>query len=173
MLQSVHALTNARLLEGASMDLHSAGVLLYRFNRQRLEVLLAHPGGPYFENRDDGVWSIPKGLRENNEELLDTARREFEEETGTAVDGHFIALGTVRLRSGKTVYAWALEKDVDASTMVSNTFQMEWPRHSGQIREYPEMDMSAWFSLQEARVKITAGQLPFIDRLVEVIKFRA
>lgn len=152
------------------MGLHSAGILLYRFNRRHLEVLLAHPGGPYFANRDDGAWSIPKGLREDNEDLLETARREFEEETGSAVDGDFIELGTVLLRSGKTVYAWALEKDIDASTMVSNTFRMEWPKHSGQIREYPEMDMSAWFGLQEARVKITEGQRPFIARLIDILK---
>jgi predicted NUDIX family NTP pyrophosphohydrolase len=159
------------------MGLHSAGILLFRFAQhdpeQRFpEVLLAHPGGPYFTGRDDGVWSIPKGLREKHENLLDTARREFEEETGFSVDGNFIELGTVRLRSGKTVHAWALEKDLNADAMVSNTFEMEWPRRSGKIRQYPEMDKAAWFDLAQARVKINGGQLPFIDRLMAIVAAR-
>jgi predicted NUDIX family NTP pyrophosphohydrolase len=148
------------------MSLHSAGILLYRFNQQQLEILLAHPGGPYFANKDEGVWSIPKGLREGDESLLETARREFAEETGVAVDGDFIELGTTRLRSGKVVHVWALEKDADASRMVSNSFEMEWPRHSGQMREYPEMDGFAWYGLEQARIKIAQGQAVFIERLL-------
>ena len=151
------------------MSVHSAGILLFRFNQDEVELLLAHPGGPFFEHKDDGVWSLPKGLSEGDESLLETAKREFEEETGFAVDGEFIELGSQKLRSGKIVHAWALEKDIDATRMVSNTFQMEWPRHSGQIREFPEMDKAAWFNLEEARVKIAQGQAGFIDRLVAAI----
>ncbi len=151
------------------MSVKSAGILLFRFRRQTLQVLLAHPGGPYFEKRDEGVWSIPKGLCEGSESLLQTARREFQEETGFAVSGNFIELGKSRMKSGKIVHAWALEYDVDATKMISNTFQMEWPRHSGQIREYPEMDRAAWFDLAQARCKIVDGQLAFIDRLVRQI----
>ncbi len=151
------------------MSKTSAGILLFRFNAQALEIFLAHPGGPFFEHKDDGVWSIPKGLCEDNEDLLETAKREFQEETGFAVDGAFIELGSLRLPSGKLVHAWALEKDVDAGRMVSNSFEMEWPRHSGQIREYPEMDRAAWFSLAGARIKIARGQAEFIDRLVSRI----
>ncbi len=151
---------------GEKFGLESAGILLFRFKERALQIFLAHPGGPFFEHKDDGVWSIPKGLREGDEDPLATARREFQEETGFAVDGAFIELGALRLPSGKLVHAWALEQDIDAGRMVSNSFEMEWPRHSGQIRAYPEMDRGAWFSLAEARVKIARGQRGFIDRLV-------
>ncbi len=144
----------------------SAGILLFRFREQALQVFLAHPGGPFFAHKDNRVWSIPKGLCEDGEDLLETAKREFREETGFAVDGAFIPLGSLRLPSRKLVHAWALEKDVDAAGMVSNTFEMEWPRHSGRIREYPEMDRAAWFPVAEARIKIAPGQVGFIDRLV-------
>ncbi len=144
----------------------SAGILLFRLPQKALEVFLAHPGGPFFAHKDDGVWSIPKGLCEDDEDLLETAKREFQEETGFAVDGAFIALGSLRLPSRKLVHAWALEKDVDAAGMISNTFAMEWPRHSGQVREYPEMDRAAWFPVAQARIKIAPGQAEFLDRLV-------
>ena len=153
------------------MNLQSSGILLFRFNQNRLEVLLAHPGGPFFEHKEEGVWSIPKGLCEGDEGLLETARREFEEETGFAVAGDFIELGKIRMKSGKIVHAWALEYDIDASRMVSNTFKMEWPTHSGQIMEFPEMDKAAWFDLTEAKLKMTKGQLGFIDRLVARIHY--
>ena len=149
------------------MVVHSAGILLFRFNGEQLEIFLAHPGGPYFANKDKGVWSIPKGLREGGEDMLATAKREFHEETGFVVDGAFIELGMVKLHSGKRVHAWALEGDVDASKLVSNTFTMEWPKHTGQIREFPEMDTGVWFSEDEARVRITLGQLDLIDRLID------
>jgi predicted NUDIX family NTP pyrophosphohydrolase len=153
------------------MSLQSAGILLFRFKQENLEVLLAHPGGPFFEHKDDGVWSIPKGLCEGDESLLETARREFEEETGFAVDGNFIQLGELRLRSGKIVHAWALEYDIDATRIASNSFELEWPRHSGQMMKFPEMDKAAWFGLVEARVKIAKGQAGFIDRLVANIHY--
>ena len=153
------------------MSLQSAGILLFRFKQKELEVLLAHPGGPFFEHREDGVWSIPKGLCEDNESPLETARREFEEETGFAVDGSFIELGRLRLSSGKIVHAWALEYDIDATNIVSNCFEMEWPRHSGQIMEFPEVDKAAWFDLAEAKRKISKGQAGFIDRLAARIDY--
>lgn len=147
------------------MGVHSAGILLYRFKRQHLEVLLAHPGGPYWSGKDEGAWSIPKGLIEGRESLLEAAKREFREETGFAVDGDFIALGKLRMPSGKIVHAWALEQDIDADKIVSNTFTLEWPQHSGVIREYPEMDRAEWFDLETARAKIAKGQSAFLDRL--------
>ena len=153
------------------MSVQSAGILLFRFKQKKLELLLAHPGGPFFEHEDEGAWSIPKGLCEGNESLLETARREFQEETGFAVDGSFIELGELRLSSGKIVHAWALEYDIDATKMVSNSFEMEWPRHSGQIMEFPEMDKAAWFDLVEARLKIAKGQAGFIDRLIARIDY--
>jgi len=153
------------------MSEQSAGILLFRFKRKKLEILLAHPGGPFFENKDEGVWSIAKGLCEGNESLLETARREFEEETGFTVDGNFIGLGQLRMKSGKIVHVWALEHDIDATKMVSNSFAMEWPRNSGQIKEFPEMDTAAWFSLVEVRSKIAKGQAAFIDRLVSSIDY--
>lgn len=151
------------------MILHSAGILLYRIYQLKPEVFLAHPGGPYFAGKDDGVWSIPKGLRESGEDLLFTAQREFFEETGFRVDGHFVELGTVRLRSGKIVHAWALEGNVDAQKSVSNTFRMEWPKHSGRFQEFPEMDRAGWFTVEAARIKISSGQRAFLDRLVEYL----
>ncbi|HFD79768.1 MAG TPA: NUDIX domain-containing protein [Gammaproteobacteria bacterium] len=153
------------------MSQHSAGILLYRFRDGRLELLLGHPGGPFFARKDEGVWSIPKGLREDGEDLLQTARREFGEETGFAVDGQFLELGSARMRSGKTVHVWALEKDVDADRAVSNHFEMEWPRGSGRVRSYPEMDRAAWFPLTEARTRIFPGQRVFLDRLLAQIGY--
>ena len=154
------------------MSMTSAGILLFRCKDRTLEVFLAHPGGPFFAHRDDGVWSIPKGLCEGDEDLLETAKREFQEETGFAVDGAFIELGSLRLPSRKLVHAWALAKDVDADATVSNTFEMEWPPHSGRIREYPEVDRAAWFPLTEAIIKIAPGQAEFLDRLVNRIAKR-
>jgi predicted NUDIX family NTP pyrophosphohydrolase len=152
------------------MKAYSAGILLFRFARGRLEVLLVHPGGPYWANKDDGVWSIPKGLCEEDESPLDAAKREFSEETGFEVCGEFLDLGELRQASGKIIHAWAVEQDIDAARIVSNTFSLELPRKSGVKREYPEVDRGQWFGIDEAGRKILGGQAVFIDRLVERVK---
>jgi predicted NUDIX family NTP pyrophosphohydrolase len=143
----------------------SAGILLYRHRAGGLEVLLVHPGGPFWRNRDEGAWSIPKGEFDDHEDALAAARREFAEETGTAIDGEFVALAPHRQRSGKTVHAWAVEGDLDAAAVRSNSFSMEWPPKSGRTAEFPEVDRAAWFPIAEARKKLLPGQLPFLDQL--------
>lgn len=149
------------------MSVCSYGILLFQRTEDGLRILLAHPGGPFWAGRDDGAWSIPKGLPEQGEIGLETARREFWEETGFAVEGRFIPLGELKQPSGKIIHAWALEHGLDVTRIRSNTFSLEWPRRSGNIREYPEIDEGRWFSLEEARQKITAGQSRFLDRLLE------
>lgn len=144
----------------------SAGILAFRRKARRLEVLLAHPGGPYWRKRDDGAWSIPKGVVVSGN-LLACARREFNEETGLTAEGDFVALAPVRQKSGKTVHAFALEADFDLARVSSNSFEMEWPPHSGRMQSFPEIDRVAWFDLATARKKILPGQLPFIEELVE------
>jgi len=148
------------------MVVKSSGILLFRFRDEELEVLLVHPGGPLWAKKDDGAWSMPKGLIEGNESPLDAAKREFKEETGFEVDGDFIALGELRLRSRKIVHAWALEKDLDETKVVSNKFRIEWPKGSGIIREFPEIDKASWFAINTAMKKIQKGQSDFIRRLV-------
>ena len=150
---------------------HSAGLLLYRRTADGIEVLLGHMGGPYFARRDAGGWSIPKGLYEPDEQPLAAARREFEEELGSPapVDGQLIELGTVRQRSGKLVTAWAIETDFDASTVVSNTFELEWPPKSGRRQSFPEIDRAGWFDVETARAKMVAGQAELLDRLLDQI----
>jgi predicted NUDIX family NTP pyrophosphohydrolase len=146
----------------------SAGILLHRRRAGAHEVLLVHPGGPFWANKDAGAWSIPKGEYEDGEEPRAAALREFAEELGTPPpDGELVALGEVRQRSGKVVTAWALAGDADADTMRSNTFTMEWPPRSGEMREFPEVDRAAWFSLDEARERILPAQAPLLDRLAE------
>lgn len=147
------------------MAKQSAGLLLYRKKRRRTEVFLVHPGGPFWKKKDDGAWSIPKGEFETGEEALDAAKREFEEETGFAASGEFLPLQPVRQPSGKVVYAWAQESDLDAEAVKSSTFSMEWPAGSGRMAEFPEADRAAWFPLDTARRKILKGQLPFLDQL--------
>jgi predicted NUDIX family NTP pyrophosphohydrolase len=130
------------------------------------EVLLVHPGGPFWSKRDDGAWSIPKGEIEAGESRIDVARREFREELGvTAPDGELISLGTIRQAGGKVVHAWAARGDVDPSRIESNRFTIEWPPRSGRMQEFPEVDRAAWFDLDEARRKILPSQLPLLDRL--------
>jgi predicted NUDIX family NTP pyrophosphohydrolase len=151
------------------MARHSAGLLVYRIRDGALEVFLAHPGGPFWARRDQGAWTIPKGLCEPNEEPLATARREFLEETGMAVDGEFHALGAFRQPGGKLVSLWAVEGDVDPARLVSNTFEIEWPPRSGRRREFPEIDRAAWFAVPEALEKVVKGQRPAIERLCALL----
>ncbi len=144
----------------------SAGILLWRRRGGRLEVLLGHNGGPYFARKDAGHWTVLKGEVEPGEDVVAVARREFAEETGHPMpDGPMLELGQIRQRSGKVVLAWAVEGDLDPSTAVSNTFEMEWPPGSGRIQAFPEIDRVEWFDLPRARVMIKAAQAPFLDRL--------
>ena len=146
----------------------SAGILLFRRGERGLEVLLVHPGGPFWANRDSGAWSIPKGEFGEGEPALDAARREFAEETGLAAAGDFIPLTPLRQRRGKIVYAWALEGDCDAAALRSNLFSMEGPPRSGRTREFPEADRAAWFTVDEARSKLLPGQVAFLDDLLRL-----
>jgi len=147
----------------------SAGLLMYRRRGGGVEVFLVHPGGPFWAKKDEGAWSVPKGLYEEGEDPLEAARREFTEETGFAVTGELLPLGTVRMKSGKTVAAWAFEGDADPAALKSNTFEMEWPPRSGRMQKFPEVDRGAWFPLEEARVKIVKGQRPLLERLEEAL----
>jgi predicted NUDIX family NTP pyrophosphohydrolase len=144
----------------------SAGILLWRSREGRLEVLLAPQGGPLWVRKDIGHWTIPKGEVEAGEELVAVARREFAEETGHEVPNHpLIDLGQITQKSGKLVLGWAVQGDLDPSTAVSNTYTMEWPLHSGVVETFPEIDRVEWFALDEARRKLKAAQVPFLDRL--------
>lgn len=153
------------------MSKHSSGILLYKFNNEKLEVMLVHPGGPFWARKDKGAWSIPKGLLEENENPLEAAKREFKEETGFDIDGEFISLGELQQPSKKIVHAWAIEMDLDATRIRSNTFTLEWPKNSGKIQEYPEIDKGDWFDIKQAKKKILIGQISFIDSLIEIIKY--
>lgn len=144
----------------------SAGILLYKRVNKQLFVLLVHPGGPFWKNKDVGHWSIPKGEFNDEENAFDAAIREFEEETGTRLDGDFIELVPVKLKSGKVVYAWALEKDIDADAVESNTFEIEWPPKSGRLKSFPEIDKAAWFTVEEAWDKINVAMTDFILQLI-------
>jgi predicted NUDIX family NTP pyrophosphohydrolase len=150
----------------AQTQARSAGLLLYRDGDGGREVLLVHPGGPFWARRDAGSWSIPKGVYGNDEEPLAAARREFEEELGVAPpDGELVDLGEIQQRGGKKVRAWALVGELDVSETKSNTFAVEWPPRSGQVRQFPEVDRAEWFSFEMAREKINAAQAELIDRL--------
>lgn len=148
----------------------SAGILVYRLRSKAIEVFLVHPGGPFWKNKDDGAWSIPKGEYTEDEDPLEAAKREFEEETGIPCDGDFIKLEPVKQKSGKLVLAWALEKDIDPDKIKSNLFSMEWPPKSGKMQEFPEIDKGKWYDLNEAKQKINSSQAAFIDQLVEKLK---
>jgi|ERR1700733_10277687 predicted NUDIX family NTP pyrophosphohydrolase len=143
----------------------SAGLLLYKGRGPLLKVFLVHPGGPFWQNRDEGSWSIPKGEYAAGADPLEAAKREFTEETSLNVDGTFVPLSPLRQPSGKVVSAWAIEADVDATKIRSNTFRMEWPPKSGTQQEFPEVDRGAWFDLQIARRKLLPGQVPFLTEL--------
>jgi predicted NUDIX family NTP pyrophosphohydrolase len=157
-------------LSPPNRNVRSAGILLFRRADAAVEVLIVHPGGPLWARRDDGAWSIPKGEYEPGEEPLEAALREFEEEIGVAPpDGEALALGEVRLKSGKRVTAWALEGDIDATAIRSNTFAMQWPPRSGRLQEFPEVDRGDWFTPARARVKLNLAQVEFVDRLVDML----
>lgn len=148
----------------------SAGILLYRqADNNVLQVFLVHPGGPFFKNKDAGAWSIPKGEFLDGEEPLAAAKREFEEETGQHISGEFIPIGSVKLKSGKIVHAWAVEGNIDHEAIVSNTFEIEWPPRSGKRVMVPEIDRAGWFDLTLARQKMNEAQAKFIDKLVSLI----
>jgi predicted NUDIX family NTP pyrophosphohydrolase len=144
----------------------SAGILLWR-RAAEVEVLLVHPGGPFWAKKDLGAWSIPKGEHDEGEDARACAIREFTEETGSEPSpGELDDLGTIKQRAGKIVQAWALEGDLDAAAVTSNTFSMQWPPRSGQLREFPEVDRAEWFSVAEARKRINPAQAAFLDRLM-------
>jgi len=143
----------------------SAGLLVYRRRHDRLEVFLVHPGGPFWRNKDDGSWSIPKGEFDENDDPLAAARREFFEETGCAIDGEFHALEPVKQPSGKLIYPWAVEGDLDAAKITSNSFSIEWPPRSGKQQQFPEVDRGAWFDLREAERKLLRGQRAILEQL--------
>ena len=148
------------------MPRRSAGILLYRRRQGALEVLLVHPGGPAWANRDTGAWSIPKGEYGDGEDPRAVALREFEEETGQPPPtGDLVALGEIRQRGGKVVEAWAIAGDVDITAIVSNTFETEWPPKSGRMQSFPEVDRAGWFGVDAARVKLNPAQCAFLDRL--------
>jgi predicted NUDIX family NTP pyrophosphohydrolase len=143
----------------------TAGLLLYR-RAGELEVFLVHPGGPFWAKKDAGAWSLPKGEINEGEDPLHAAKREFTEETGFPIAGEFHELNPVRQSGGKLVYAWAVEADCNPSRLRSNSFSMEWPPKSGQMKEFPEVDQAGWFTITEARERINAAQVGFIDQLV-------
>lgn len=152
------------------MPQRSAGLLLYRRTVRGLEVLLAHPGGPYYARKDAGVWTVPKGELEGDEEPLRAAVREFSEEMGSPPPaGAPVPLGEAKQAGGKVNVVLAVEGDFDATAIRSNTFEMPWPPRSGRIESFPEIDRAAWFEIEEARAKLRSGQLPFLDRLVEAV----
>jgi len=149
----------------------SAGLLMFRLKDGALQVFLAHPGGPLFQKKDDGHWTIPKGEPPQDEALMDAAVREFEEETGIKPHGPYLELGSIRQKGGKLVHAWAFEGDCDESRSIcSNTFEMQWPPHSGRFQCFPEVDQARFFSLDEARTKLKDTQWQLVERLVEILE---
>jgi len=148
----------------------SAGLLMYRRKDGALEVLLVHPGGPFWAKKDLGAWTIPKGELEEGEDALTTAQREFREETGVEPRGPFHPLGSVKQKGGKVVHGWAFEGDCAAETIQSNTVRLEWPPRSGQFREFPEVDRAEWFRVDDARTRVNPAQVPLLDHLVQMIK---
>ena len=152
------------------MPKKSAGLLLYRVVAGRLEVLLVHPGGPFWAKKDDGAWSLPKGEIEDDEDPLAAATREFAEETGLTPQGEMISLEPLRQRGGKLVYAWAVKQDFDPAALRSNSFTLEWPPKSGNRQAFPEVDHAAWFKLDEAQRKILPSQKPFLDQLRRMVE---
>ena len=150
------------------MQKTSAGILMYRKRSNLLEVLLIHPGGPYFMGKDHGAWSIPKGEINEGEHPQNAARREFLEETGCVAQGELLPLGQIRQKGGKVVLAWALESDCNAETIWSNTFALEWPPNSGRVQDFPEVDRAGWYTIEEAVDKINAAQVPLLETLQRI-----
>jgi predicted NUDIX family NTP pyrophosphohydrolase len=148
----------------------SAGLLMYRLEQGTLEVLLVHPGGPFWARKDQGAWFLPKGELEPDEDPLSAARREFAEETGVEPHGPFAPLGNIRQKSGKVVLAWAVVGSWDTSALRSNTFQIEWPPRSGKQREFPEIDRAAFFPIEQASVRMHEAERPFLDRLIDLLR---
>jgi predicted NUDIX family NTP pyrophosphohydrolase len=156
-------------LAGKIVMVSSAGILMYRRTGPRLEILLVHPGGPFWRNKDEGAWSIPKGEIGEDEGAEVAARREFMEETGCAVSGPLEPLGEIRQRGGKRVTAFVAEGDLDPDAVKSNTFEMEWPPKTGRMQSFPEIDRAAWFDLPAAHAKILESQRALLDRLSELV----
>lgn len=152
------------------MTKRSAGILLYRLRDKQLEVFLVHMGGPFWNNKDEGAWTIPKGEFNETENALDAAKREFKEETGKEIEGNFIELNFIKQKNGKTVYAWAVEGDFDPAKIKSNIFEIEWPAKSGKLKTFPEIDRAEWFDTETARKKIIQAQSSFIDELEDNLK---
>ena len=153
------------------MRVKSAGILLYRFQAGGLQVMLVHPGGPFWKNKDEGAWSVPKGEFEEGEDPQQAAVRELKEETGIMASGSFLQLTPLKQKSGKTIFAWALQMDADVSQITSNLFELEWPPKSGRKILVPEVDKAEWFSTEEAVRKIVPGQAAFIGELVKLLVF--
>ncbi|HEY7217370.1 MAG TPA: NUDIX domain-containing protein [Candidatus Binatia bacterium] len=147
---------------------NSAGLLLYR-RRNGVEVFLVHPGGPFWAKKDAGAWSLPKGEIGEGEDPLEAAKREFAEETGFSIDGEFRPFEPVKQSGGKVVHAWAIESDCDASQIRSNLFSLEWPPKSGRTQQFPEVDRASWFKIAEAKKRILASQLGFIEQLISLL----
>ncbi|HEY3401770.1 MAG TPA: NUDIX domain-containing protein [Ohtaekwangia sp.] len=152
------------------MTKKTAGVLVYRIRNREPEFLLAHPGGPFWAKKDLEAWSIPKGEFDDTEDPLSAAKREFEEEMGSAVTGQFVPLKPLKSSSGKIIYAYAVESEFDVSTVTSNTFPLEWPPKSGKIQHFPEVDRAAWFPMREAAEKINTSQAPFLQEVKEMLE---
>ena len=148
----------------------SAGILVYRVKNKKIEVFLCHPGGPFYKNKDNAVWTIPKGEFNENEEPFTAAKREFKEETGQEISGDFISMKTIKYKDGrKVVYTWAVEGEVDMTNIKSNTFPLEWPPKSGKYIEVPEVDKGDWFTIEMAKQKILPSLSPLLEDLIENI----
>jgi len=154
---------------GAMVMKISAGLLMYRVKESDLEVLLVHPGGPFWQHKDDGAWTLGKGEIAPGEAALEAAKREFEEETGIRAEGPFLELTPIHQKGGKIVQAWAFRGDCDPSEIKSNTFTMEWPPHSGQRRQFPEIDRAAFFGIDEAKRKINQAQVALLEELASMV----
>lgn len=150
---------------------YSAGIFAYRYASGHLEVMLVHPGGPFWAKKDDFSWSIPKGEIENGESAEEASRREFKEETGVKIDEELVELGSIKQSSQKTITAFAICKDIDTSKVKSNTFEVEWPPKSGKMQMFPENDKAQWFSIQEARIKLFKGQIVFLEKLICLLNY--